>query len=131
MPGHNARYAVEAREKADFHQPLGAHVDLDQVFCLEHEGRVSNDWAVQYGSRWLQIEAQQKTAVSLGNTVIIRQHRDGSLTVRFQDKLLKWHEAAERPSKPAPLPKRRIVTRPKPPAAQHPWRQPIQAAQQR
>jgi transposase len=129
LPGHNAKYAVEPREQADFHYPLPAHVDLDQVFCLEHERKVGHDWAVQYGSRWLQIEAQQKSPVSAGHTVVVRQHRDGSVTLRFQDKVLKWHEVVERPSKLEPLPKRRLVTRPKP-APQHPWRQPIHAVMQ-
>ena len=129
LPGHNAKYAVEPRAKADFHHPLPARLDLDQVFCLEYERKVGNDWAVRYGSRWLQIEAQQKTPVSAGNTVMVRQHRDGSLTVLLEGKILRWHEVPERPSKPAPLQKRRVVTRPKP-APEHPWRQPIHAAAQ-
>ena len=130
LPAHNAKYAVEAREKADFHSELPARVDLDQVFCLEHQRKASNDWVLQYGIRWLQIEEQQKIAVSAGNQVVIRQHRDGALTLLFQDKILKWHELPERPSKPDALPKRRVVTRPKP-APQHPWRQPIVAARGR
>ena len=130
LPKHNVKYAVEPREQADFHHPLPARLDLDQVFCLEEERKVGNDWVVRYDSRWLQIEAQQKTGVSSGNTVTIRQHRDGSLTLLLQDMILKWHELAERPSKPAPLQKRRVVTRPKP-APEHPWRQPIVASQQR
>ena len=130
LPKHNVKYAVEPREQADFHQALAARLDLNQVFCLEHERKVGNDWVVQYDNRWLQIEAQQKTRVSAGNTVTIRQHRDGSLTLLWQDMILKWHELAERPSKPATIPKRRVVRRPKP-GPEHPWRQPIVALQQR
>jgi hypothetical protein len=130
LPQHNAKYAVEPREKADFHDQLPSRLDLNQVFCLEQERKVGNDWAVQYGSRWLQIEAQQKAPVGAGNTVVVRQHRDGSLTLLLKDQILKWHDISERPSKPTPLPKRRVVMRPKP-ALQHPWRQPIQAGQQR
>ena len=62
------------------------------MFCLEYERKVGNDWVVRYDSRWLQIEAQQKTPVNAGNTVMIRQHRDGSLTVLLEEKILRWHE---------------------------------------
>jgi transposase len=127
LPQHNARYAVAAREKADYHQPLSPRLDLKQVFCLEYERKVSNDWVIQYGSRWLQIEAEQKTRVTAGSTVLVREHRDRSLTLMREGKVLAWHELAERPKKPEPLPKRRIVTRPKP-APEHPWREKACAA---
>jgi hypothetical protein len=78
----------------------------------------------------LQIEAQQKTVVSAGNTVVVREHRDGSLTLLLRSKVLKWRELSERPKKLAPLPKRRVVVRPKP-APQHPWRQSIQGGPKR
>jgi len=130
LPAHNAKYAVEAREKADFHSELSAGVDLNQVFCLEQERKASNDWVLQYGMRWLQIDEQPKTPVSAGDQVVIREHRDGALTLLFKGMVLKWHELARRPSKPAALPKRRVVTRPKP-VPQHPWRRPIVAARER
>jgi len=130
LPQHNAKYAVEPREKADFHEKLPPRLDLNQVFCLEHERKVGNDWVVQYGSRWLQIEAQQQTPVSAGNTVVIREHRDRSLTLLLHSKVLKWHELSERPKKLAALPRRRVVMRPKP-APQHPWRRSIQGGPKR
>ena len=48
---HNAKYAVPAREKADYHLRVPPRLDLDQVFCLEEERIVSPDWVVQYGQR--------------------------------------------------------------------------------
>ncbi len=80
LPQHNQKYAVTAREKADFHLSVGTRLDLNQVFCLEEERKVSNDWVVQYGKRWLQIEAEQKKQVGAGSTVVVREHRDGALT---------------------------------------------------
>ena len=50
---HNNKYAVTAREKADIHLAVGTRLDLNQVVCLEEERKVSNDWVVQYGKRWL------------------------------------------------------------------------------
>lgn len=125
---HNARYAVSAREKADYHLALPPRLDLKQVFCLEEERKVSNDWVVQYGSRWFQIEAHEKACVDAGSMVVIREHRDGSLTLLAGKKVLRWHELAERPKAKIKIPKRHIVTRPKKPAADHPWRQAVNAA---
>ncbi len=126
LEGHNAKYAVTPREKADFHQaPTG--LDLNQVFCLEEERKVSNDWVVQYGNRWLQIEAGQKTVVGAGSTVVVREHRDGSLTLLRGSTVLRWHELTQRPTAKGPVVKRRVVNRPKP-APDHPWRKPLDAA---
>jgi len=125
---HNGRYAVAAREDADYHLPVPKGMDLDQVFCLEEERKVSNDWVVPYGKRWLQIEKYgQKVIVRARDTVVIREHRDGSLTLLKNDVKLRWHELAARPCRLAPLPKRRVVPRVKP-APGHPWRRGIAAA---
>jgi transposase len=127
---HNNKYAVTAREKADFHLPVGARLDLNQVFCLEEERKVSHDWVVQYGKRWLQIEAEQKRVVRASSTVVVREHRDGTLTLLQEGVLLRWHELEERPKAATPRIQRRVVRRPKP-AQDHPWRKPIQAVQGR
>jgi hypothetical protein len=45
---HNAGYAVAAKEAADYHLCVPPRLDLEQVFCLEQERKVGNDWVVQY-----------------------------------------------------------------------------------
>jgi hypothetical protein len=127
LEGHNARYAVAPREKADFHLAPGKKLDLNQVFCLEEERKVSNDWVVQYGKRWLQIEEGQKALVGAGSTVAVREHRDGALSLLCAGIVLRWHELTQRPKAKEPVAKRRIVTRLKP-APKHPWRKPFLAA---
>ena len=122
---HNAKYAVAAREKADYHLCIPPRLDLNQVFCLEAERIVSADWVVQYGQRWLQIEREgQQARVNRGATVTVREHRDGALSLWLNRMRLRWHEIAERPRKAVPLPKRHVVVR-RSPAAEHPWRKPF------
>lgn len=125
---HNSKYAVTAREKADFHLAVVARLDLNQAFCLEEERTVSHDWVVQYGKRWLQIGAEQKKLVGVGSKVAVREHRDGALTLVQSGVVLRWHELTERPKAATPASKRRVVTRPKP---DHPWRTPMRAAKGR
>lgn len=128
---HNAKYAVLPREEADYHLRVPPRLDWEQVFCLEEERIVSPDWVVQYGTRWLQIEGDgQKVRVERGATVVVREHRDGSLSVWLKQRKLRWHEIPERPRKAAPLPKRHVVVRRSPPA-EHPWRKPFAAMQPR
>lgn len=83
-------------------------------------------------NRWLQIEAGQKRAVVVraGSKVIVRQHRDGSLTLLLDGNALLWHELSQRPVRSEPVVKRRVVTR-SVPAADHPWRKASKAAQGR
>jgi transposase len=127
---HNGKYAVEARDAADYHVAMAKRLDLNQVFCLEEERKVSQDWVVQYGTRWLQIERQgQKVMVRSGATVLVREHRDGSLTLWLNNTKLQWHELTERPKKAnAPRkPKGTSKTKRTPPQ-NHPWREQSRAA---
>jgi hypothetical protein len=72
-------------------------LDLNQVFCLEDERKVSNDWVVHYGKRWLQIEEGQQALVAAGSRVAVREHRDGTLTLLRDRKVLRWHALTQRP----------------------------------
>ena len=122
---HNGKYAVAAREPADYHLHLPPRLNLEQVFCLEEERIVSPDWVVQYGRRWLQIEREgQKVRVERGTRVTVREHRDESLSIWWKGVPLRWHEITERPRRAAtPAPKRHVVRRP--PGVDHPWRKPV------
>jgi transposase len=129
LPQHNAKYAVAAREPADFHLAVPPGMDLDQVFCLEEERIVSRDWVVQYGSHWFQIEEKQRTRVDAGARVMVREHHDGSISIWLDRVRLRWHELPKRPRQPLPPPNRRRATT-NSPAADHPWRRPFSLAQQ-
>ena len=74
----------------NFHEPVPGHVNLDDVFCLEEERKVSNDWVVQYGRRWFQIA--EAPYVPAGSTILVRQRRDGSIRLVSRDVELKWRE---------------------------------------
>lgn len=125
---HNTRCGA-TQEDADYHLRVPPRLDLEQVFCLEEERKVSQDWVVQNECRWLQIEAKaQRTPVHAGSTVMVREHRNGSLTLLLNQQKLRWHELTERPKRPPQIPKRRLVRRPKP-APDHPWRTSLLAAQ--
>lgn len=119
-PQHNRRFAVAPAEAVDFHEPVPAGVNLDEVFSLEYERTVSNDWVVRYENRFLQIETPQ---VRPGAKVTIRIRRNGRMEVLHQGKRLSWHECDGVPLKPEAKRHskgRRVAKRQ--PAPDHPWR---------
>ena len=127
---HNAKYAVLARDAADYHLAAPRRLDLDQVFCLEDERTVSQDWVVQYGPRWLQIDREkQKVVVRSGAKVLVREHRDGTVTIWLNQTKLHWHELTERPKIAKPAPQPRAQRAKWSPPASHPWREELRAAQ--
>lgn len=86
---HNARFAIQPQQSADFHDALRADLDLDTVFCLECKRVVSNDEVIRYNNRLLQIEPGQ---VSSGQTVKVQERRDGGLRVVGAQGSLSWRE---------------------------------------
>src|SRR2546425_947751 len=58
---HNRRYARPAAAEADYHRRPPTARQLDEVFWLEEERVVSEDWVVRYKNRLLQLERQSNT----------------------------------------------------------------------
>ena len=121
LPELNRRYAVRAREQGDLHRPLEAQVVLEDVLCVQEQRVVGRDWCVRWQNRWLQIEARHATLNLPGRKVLVRQHRDGRLSVEHAQQKLVCHELVCRPS---PVKEKPVVVnnRSSKPAAGHPWR---------
>jgi hypothetical protein len=121
FPRHNARYAGEPAERVDFHDPVAGR-NLDEVFCLEQERVVSNDWVVRYENRWLQIEPEERRQVEAGAKVVVRRSRDGSVKLLYRDRQIKWRQLPARAHEQKV--ERATIHRPTAvkPAADHPWR---------
>ena len=58
---HNRRYAHAAAAAADYHRRRPTARQLDEVFWLEEERVVSEDWVVRYQNRLLQLELAEPT----------------------------------------------------------------------
>jgi hypothetical protein len=54
LPEHNRRFALEAASQEDFHTRRPGKAELDEVFRLEEERIIANDWVVRYRNRLLQ-----------------------------------------------------------------------------
>jgi transposase len=124
---HNARFAQAPRAPEDFHTPVPAGVNLEQVFRLETERTVNNDWVIRHHNHLLQLERHGRQYPPARSTVLVCEYEDGHVEVWYRGAAIPWRDitgqahrppiglTASRPTSPAP-------PRPKRPGAEHPWR---------
>jgi transposase len=131
VAAHNARFARPPASSADFHTPLPAGLDLDQVFRLETERTVSNDWVVRHDNRLLQIARRGHQYPPARSTVRVCEYEDGHLEVWYRGAPVPWTEITGRaltrvtaPTAPRTVPP---AAPPKRPSPNHPWRRPFTA----
>jgi transposase len=124
LSDHNQRFAREPAEPQDYHRKAPTARELDQVFCLETERSISNDWVVRYENRYFQLERTTDYPPRQAK-VMVCEWEDGRVEIRYQAKARAHREIA--PPQPEPVETRadkpRRPSRWKPPT-DHPWRTP-------
>jgi transposase len=126
---HNRRYAHAALAGADYHRRRPTARQLEEVFWLEEERVVSEDWVVHYRSRLLQLERPSRPRVPTKSRVLVRENEAGEIAIHYRDHRLMFRElkpasqarsegrgAAPSPAPPSPKPKSCL------PGPNHPWR---------
>ena len=121
LPEHNARFAVAPLAADDFHRRAPSRTALDRIFQLEETRVLSNDWVVQYETRYFQVGPQSRQAPAR-STVLVRKNAAGVIAIHYRGRPLAWTELAARPAKASPTPQRDPVSRPHRPSVDHPWR---------
>ena len=128
---HNHRYAHSAAEPADYHRRRPTARQLDEVFWLEEERVVSEDWVVRYNNRLLQLQRQSQHWAPAKSRVLVRENEAGEIAIHYRDQRLVFRELLHaskalsegRGSAPSPAPLSPKPRRNIPPAPDHPWRQ--------
>jgi transposase len=125
LAGHNARFARAPAEPQDYHRKAPGVRELEQVFCLETERSISNDWVVRYENCYFQLERRSDYPPRQAK-VTVCEWEDGRIEIRYHAKARPHREIEA----PAPRGTAQVaVTKParasrwKPPA-NHPWREP-------
>jgi transposase len=62
--------------------------DLDWIFSVQHERRVNNDNTVVIGNRVLQLEKTRWKDTLAGQTVMVHEHLDGRVSIRYGPQLI-------------------------------------------
>jgi hypothetical protein len=120
---HNRRFAVDAASEVDYHLPTARANQLREIFRLETERRLGNDWVVRHDNRFYQVEGQSRNYAPAQSKVVVCAWEDGAMEIHYRGRKLSFHEIPERPQKSKPVKRSR---RPHTPAAahmpDHPWR---------
>ena len=134
LADHNRRYAHAATSPSDYHRQRPTARQLDEIFWLEEERVVSQDWVVRYQNRLLQLERPSRPRIPAKSRVLVRENEAGEVAIHYRDHRLVFRElkpaspelsegggAAPSPAPPSPRLRRSLS-----PAANHPWRQGFQ-----
>ena len=131
---HNRRFAHAPASTVDYHRRRPSARQLDEVFWLEEERVVSEDWVVCYKNRRLQLERQSRHWTPARSRVLVRENEAGQIAVQYRDQRVRFRELpmastalsegrGTAPSLALPSP---TVHRRLPPPPNHPWRQGFQ-----
>jgi hypothetical protein len=120
---HNRRFAVDAASDVDYHLPTPGIKRLREIFHLETERTLANDWVVRHENRLYQVEAQSQNHAPARSKVVVCEWEDGTMEIHYRDRKLAWHEIEERP-RIAAVTENKPMQRAKPttPVPEHPWR---------
>jgi transposase len=124
LPDHNRRFARAASQPEDYHGRKPTAGELRQIFRLESERVISNDWVIRYAGRWLQLQPGQRRYGPTKSQALVCEWEDGVLEVYYRGQRIEYTQLTEpvrKPVEPRPRVVRAIVVRK--PKADHPWRQ--------
>jgi transposase len=128
LPEHNARFAVAPVAADDFHRRAPSRTVLDRIFQLEETRVLSNDWVVQYETRYFQVGRESRQAPAR-STVLVRENEAGVIEIHYRGRRLQWTELAARPTKATPAPRVPPARPAWRPSVDHPWRRDTTAAE--
>jgi len=104
----NARFSVAAAQKGSAFVRL-RRKDLDVVFSLQQERTVNQDNTVQLDNRVFQIEQTRWRNTLAGSTVMVHEHLDGRMSIRYGPHLVGEYGPDQLP---AQAPRKRGTPRP-------------------
>jgi transposase len=122
---HNQRFAHAPAAPEDYHRQAPSRAELDQVFRLESQRVIGNDWVVRYENRFLQVKREGRHYAPAQAKVVVCEWEDGRLEIHCRGQKVEWEEIEKRPQPRQAEPPRKAA-KPyggTPPTANHPWKQ--------
>jgi hypothetical protein len=118
LPIYNKRFAFTPTKKADYHQPLPDHIDLDAILCIRTKHPLRNDFTIAHDKKLYQILDEVNT-----KKVTVEEKISGRMFITCRGKRLRYKQLSQRPRKEKPKPPyvfkiKKLYIPPK----DHPWR---------
>jgi hypothetical protein len=116
LPKFNARFSVEALERADMHRALPEGLAIDEILCIKEARVVRNDFTVAYGNKLYQV---------LGRTnakkVTVEERISGRIILRHGNIELGYKEIKTRPAQVSDQKRYPVIREGHKPRVEHPW----------
>jgi transposase len=106
---HNDRFRCAAAEAENYHCQAPSAAQLREVFRLESERIIGNDWVVRYDNRLFQVQAQSRKYAPAQGKVVVCEWQDGTVEIEYRGRKLPWKQIlatvprASAELKPSPL----------------------------
>jgi transposase len=127
LPEHNRRFARAAAKAEDYHGRRPTARELDQVFRLQSERVISQDWVIRYEGRWLQLQPKSRRYGPTRSKAMVYEAENGTIEVYYRQERMAFTELPQAPQKISPPPVaagQAVVNRKA--KKDHPWRQSYQ-----
>ena len=120
---HNRRFARDAAKPEDYHRRKPTARELREIFRLETERRISNDWVIRHEGRALQLQPKHRRYGPTKSKALVCEWEDRTMEVHYRGEYIAFTELREpaRKAEPCPPAVRAIVVRKA--KKDHPWRQ--------
>jgi transposase len=89
---HNQRFGKAAAQREDYHRPAPSAERLHQIFRLEYQRTISNDWVVRYQNRHFQLPRQSQHYAPARGQVTVCEWEDGQMAIEYRGQALPWQE---------------------------------------
>jgi len=123
LPAHNRCFARPPAKPEDYHRRKLTARELRQVFRLETERTISNDWVIRHEGRYLQLQPGNRRYGPTKSKALVCEWEDGTLKVYYRGERIAFMELLEPKPKATPVlppPTRvQVVRKAK---QDHPWR---------
>jgi transposase len=123
---YNHRFAVSARSSHDAHRPLLKTEYLDQILAHQETRTLSRNLTLQFNKVIYQIQTKRPTYALRNAQVTVCENPKGEITILYKNQPLPY-TLFQRPPRQAEVVNSKTLDQqlqqPKPPAANHPWRQ--------
>ena len=127
LPAHNRRFAVPAAQPEDYHGRKPSARELREIFRLETERGISNDWVIRHEGSNLQLKPGSRHYGPTRSKALVCEWEDGTMKVYYRGEAIAFTELKKQPQKAsAPLPPRARPVVVRKAKKDHPWRQPYQ-----
>ncbi|MBZ5697145.1 MAG: hypothetical protein LAN18_01210 [Acidobacteriia bacterium] len=90
LPEHDQRSTCAAPEAENYHRRRPGRAELEEVFRLERERRISNDSVVRYENRFFQLHAQSRNYAPAKRKAVVCQWQDGRIEIEYRGRKLAW-----------------------------------------